>query len=80
MLPTGEKYTSITDFRRLIIERHEQFTRSLAEKLMTYALAREPALSDRTMIDGILNDLSAKKGGFKDLVRAVVLSESFAKN
>ncbi len=79
-LPTGEKFKDITDFRSLLIARHEQFTRSLTEKLMTYALGREPALADRPVIDAILKDLSLNNGGFKDLIRAVVLSESFGKN
>jgi len=79
-LPTGEKFKGVTDFRSLLIARHEQFTRSLTEKLMTYALGREPALTDRAVIDGIMKDLSSNKGGFKDLIRAVVLSESFSKN
>ncbi len=79
-LPTGEKFTGITDFRSLLIARHDQFTRSLTEKLLTYALGREPAFTDRAVIDGIMKNLSANKGGFKDLVRAVVLSESFGKN
>ena len=47
---------------------------------MTYALGRAPALADRAVIEAILNDLSLHKRGLKDLIRAVVLSESFAKN
>ncbi len=80
VLPTGEKFADITEFRSLIIERHEQFTRSLTEKLMTYALGRELELADRAVVDGIMKGLSSGNGGFKDLVRDVVLSESFAKN
>ena len=79
-LPTGEKFTGVTDFRSLLIARHEQFARSLTEKLLIYALGREPAFTDRAVIDGIMKNLSAKNGGFKDLIRAVVLSESFGKN
>jgi len=79
-LPTGEKFTGAADFRSLLIARHEQFTRALTEKLLTYALGREPEFTDRAVIDGIMKNLSAKNGGFKDLVRAVVLSESFGKN
>ena len=60
--------------------RHEQFAEALTEKLMTYALGRETELTDQAVIDGILKNLSANQGGFKDLVRAVVLSDSFAKN
>ncbi len=80
VLPTGEKFTGVTDFRSLLIARHEPFTRALAEKLLTYALGRAPEFTDRAVIDGIMKNLSTSKGGFKDLVRAVVLSEPFAKN
>ncbi len=79
-LPTGEKFTGVHDFRSLIIARHEQFTRALTEKLLTYALGRAPEFADRAVIDGIMKNLSANNGGFKDLVRAVVLSETFGKN
>ncbi len=79
-LPTGETFTGVGDFRGLLIERHEQFTRALSRNLLTYALGREPGFTDRAVIDDIVKNLSAKKGGFKDLVRAVVLSESFGKN
>ena len=79
-LPTGETFTGITDFRRLLISRHEQFTRALTQNLLSYALGREPAFTDRVVVDGIMNDLSSKQGGFRDLIRAVVLSEPFGKN
>jgi hypothetical protein len=80
VLPTGEKFANVTDFRSLLISRHAQFTRSLTEKIITYALGREPELADRAVIDGIMKDLTSNKGGFKDLIQAVVLSESFRKN
>ena len=64
----------------LLIARHEQFTHALTEKLLTYALGRAREFTDRTLIDGMMKNLSATNGGLKDLVRAVVLSESFGKN
>lgn len=79
-LPTGEKFTGAADFRNLLIARHEQFTRALTEKLLTYALGRGPEFTDQPAIEGVMKNLSANKGGFKDLVRAVVLSDPFAKN
>ena len=79
-LPTGEKFKDVTDFRTLLIARHEQFTRGLAEKLLTYALGRHPEFTDRTAVDSIAKNISANQGGFKDLVRAVVLSDSFGRN
>ncbi|PAW81348.1 MAG: hypothetical protein B9S33_16770 [Pedosphaera sp. Tous-C6FEB] len=50
VLPTGEKFTGVADFRSLLIARHEQFARSLTEKLLTYALGREPAFTDRAVV------------------------------
>jgi hypothetical protein len=76
-LPTGEKFKDVTDFRALLIARHEQFTRGLTEKLITYALGRRPEFTDRATIDAIAKTHST---GFKDLLRAVVLSETFGKN
>ena len=50
-LPSGEVFDDIRQLRTLLIERHETFTRSLTEKLMTYALGREVEAGDRpTMI------------------------------
>lgn len=79
-LPTGETFTGVIDFRRLLVVRHEPFTRALTQNLLTYALGREPAFTDRAVIDSILRDLAAQKGGLRGLVRAVVLSDSFGKN
>ena len=42
--------------------------------------APEVRQADRAAIDSIMKDLSSSDRGFKDLVRAVVLSDSFAKN
>ena len=78
--PATENYVGISDFRTLLIARHEQEAPSPAAKPMSFALKREPALTDRTANDNILKDLSFNKGGPKDLTRALVLSESFAKN
>jgi len=37
-------------------------------------------VTDRPVIDGITKNLCAENDGFKDLIRAVVLSETFGKN
>lgn len=79
-LPSGEKFKDVTDFRNLLIARQDQFTHALTEKLITYALGRTPGVADRPVIDGITKNFSAGKGGFKDLIHAVVLSESFGTN
>ena len=57
-----------------------QFTRSLTEKLIIYSLGRALELADSPVIDDIMKNVSSNKDRFKALVRAVVLSESLAKN
>ena len=79
-LPSGEAFGDIRQLRTLLIERHELFTRSLTEKLMTYAIGREVEVGDRPAIDAILAELHGNKGGLRDLIRLVVLSKPFLRN
>ena len=63
-----------------MIGRGDEFTKCLAEKLLTYSLGRKLEFGDREVIESILAKLEAQDGGLRDLVKAVVLSESFGKN
>ena len=72
--------SDITQLRTLLIERHELFTRSLTENLMTYALGRELEIGDRPSTDKILAELQASNGGLRDLVRLIVQSKPFLSN
>ena len=79
-LPSGEKFDDIRHLRTLLIERHQQFTRSLAEKLLTYAIGRELEIGDRPSIDKINKEIADNDKGLRDLIEAVVASESFQQN
>ena len=79
-LPSGEVFSTVPEFRKLMVDRTEQFNRCLTEKLLTYALGRELEIGDRPATDQILAELNAKNGGLRDLIRLVVLSEPFGKN
>lgn len=79
-LPGGDTFRTLPEFRKLLVDRQDQFNRCLTEKLMAYALGRELEVSDRPSIDKILADLDAKQGGLRDLIRLVVLSKPFLSN
>lgn len=79
-LPTGEKFTGVTDFRSVLIARHEQFTRALAQKLLTYAIAREPSITDRAAVDAIVKDMRTPSRGLRDLIHISVASPAFQEN
>jgi hypothetical protein len=79
-LPSGDVFSTVPEFRKLILDRKEQFDRCLTEKVLTYALGRQLEIGDRPATDQILAELNAKNGGLRDLIRLVVLSEPFGKN
>lgn len=79
-LPGDTTFKSIPEFRKRLVERQDQFNRCLTEKLMTYALGRELEIGDRPQIDAITTRLKLSKTGLRDLVEAIVLSETFRTN
>lgn len=79
-LPSGDTFHGPSEFRDLMISRSDEFTKCLAEKLLTYSLGRELEFGDREVIKHMLAKLETEDGGLRDLVKAVVLSESFGKN
>ena len=79
-LPGGDSFRTFPEFRKLLVNRQDQFNRCLSEKLMTYALGRELEVGDRPSIDEILAELDGKKGGLRELMRLVVLSKPFLGN
>jgi hypothetical protein len=58
-------------------QRSEDFSRCLAEKLLTYALGRGLTPADRCAVDDILKATEANGRRFQSLVAAIVASEPF---
>jgi hypothetical protein len=79
-LPGGDSFRTVPQFRKLLVDRQDQFNRCLTEKLMTYALGRELEVGDRASVDEILAELDGKKGGLRELMHLVVLSKPFLSN
>ena len=79
-LPGGDTFRTVSEFRKLLVDRQGQFNRCLAEKLMTYALGRELEVGDRPSVDEVLTELDRSKGGLRDLIVLVVQSKPFRNN
>ena len=79
-LPGGDSFRTVPEFRKLLVNRQDQFTRCLTEKLLTYALGRTLEVSDRPGIDRICKEMAGTDKGLQDLIQAVVASESFLQN
>jgi len=76
-MPDGTVFEGPAGIRQYLLDRPEQFTRCLTEKLMTYALGRQLAFTDREDLDRIIKQAAARKYGFRDLVHLVIQSSAF---
>jgi len=79
-LPDGQTFSSVNEFRDLVVDQDETFTLCLTKKLLTYAIGRQLNSGDRPSIDKISNEMADKDKGLRDLIQAVVASESFLQN
>ncbi|MBT6852484.1 MAG: DUF1592 domain-containing protein, partial [Opitutae bacterium] len=79
-LPGGQTFSSVEEFRKLVVAQDETFTRCLTKKLLTYAIGRQLNSGDRPAIDRINKEMAKKDKGLRDLIQTVVASESFRRN
>jgi hypothetical protein len=77
ILPSGDQFNGSLELIALLKGRSKQFSRCLAEKLMTYAIGRGLEYYDRCAIDKLLETLAADGYRFSTLITQIVLSEPF---
>ncbi len=77
VMPDGQKFANVDQFKQILLQNPDQLARSLAAKLLTYATGAAPTSSDQAAIEEIVNDVRGKKHGLRSLVHAVVQSEVF---
>lgn len=78
-LADGRTFEDVRSFRKHLAADSAQLSRSLARKLMTYALGRQIGFSDRSAVEAIVRETRPHNYGFRSLVHAVVQSPSFQK-
>jgi len=79
-LPNGQTFSSVDEFRNLVVAKEETFARCLTKKLLTYAIGRQLNSGDRPSIDKISTAMTGSGKGLRDLIQAVVASGSFRRN
>jgi len=77
VLPDGTELWDVRDLKAYLVDDIRPFAECLSEKLLTYATGREMGYSDRKLIAQIVAENEAKGGGFRDLLLALIDSESF---
>ncbi|MEM0895580.1 MAG: DUF1592 domain-containing protein [Verrucomicrobiota bacterium] len=76
-LSSGQPFSSISDFKELLLKRKQPFARMLTERLLTYATGRRIEALDRGEVDRIVNQLQERHDGMRDLVELVTVSSLF---
>ncbi len=76
-LPNGKTFSTPAEMRQILTSQLPQFSRTLTEKLMTYALGRGLKPFDSRTVDNI-NDALAQDGyRFQTLIHQIVASPAF---
>jgi hypothetical protein len=76
-LPDGQKFSTPGQMRTLLVSQLPQFSRTLSEKMLTYALGRGLKPFDRRAVDTIQRAVAADGYRFQTMVREVVHSLPF---
>jgi hypothetical protein len=76
---TGQPFSGIADFKKLLLEHQKAFAHCLAEKLMTYGLGREMGYSDRDEIDAVVAKAAAGGNGLRTLIVSIVQNPLFSR-
>lgn len=76
-LPGGQSFEDVAGLKKILVERKEQFARTLTERLLSYACGRQIEPLDRPEVNRMVKELSDRGYGFKDLIELVVLSSVF---
>jgi hypothetical protein len=76
-LPDGTNIAGPGGIKNFLLDRPDQFTRCLTEKLMIYASGRSLSFADRGDIDRIVAAMPKHNYGFRELVQQIVASKAF---
>ena len=77
VLPDGERFENVDQFKQLLLRDKPQLARALTSKLITYATGQAPRASDRDAVEAIVAKIATSDYGLRTLVHEIVQSEIF---
>ena len=77
VMPSGEPFRNVDEFKQILLKDTDQIARSLAIKLLTYATGAPPAPGTEREIEAIVAAVKDRNYGFRTLVHEIVQSKSF---
>ncbi|MYI75656.1 MAG: DUF1585 domain-containing protein [Acidobacteria bacterium] len=76
-LPGGTTIEGLSGLRALLLDRREQFVRTVTEKLLTYALGRGIEHYDLPVVRGIVREAAANEYRWSAIIMGIVRSTPF---
>ena len=77
VLPDGQKFNNIDEFKKLLLANKDQVALALTRKLLTYATGGPPEDADQEQVEAIVKKVREKNYGLRTLVQEIVQSELF---
>lgn len=75
--PGDATFENVNDLKDYVVDNIDKFENCLSGKLLTYATGRELSYAEREEIRQIVDRVIADNGGFRDLLLALVRSNTF---
>ena len=76
-MPNGVTAVGLPGLRGLLLDEPEQFVSTLTERLLAYALGREPRYYDRPTVRGIVRNAAADGHRWSSVILGIVESPAF---
>lgn len=76
-LPNGKAFSTLEEFRGLLVGQSGRFRRGLAEKMFVYALGRPIEPTDESTLQNSVAHMEANGDTFQSLIESIVLSPQF---
>ena len=76
-LPDGTEIDGVGSLQKALVQKEDLFLKCLTQKIMTYALGREPGLADQKTIAAAVAHMKQNKRTLRSLIHFVVTSDQF---
>ncbi len=77
VLPTGQKFNGPAELKKILVERRDEFTRTMIENMLIYALGRGLMAEDECVVRDALKAAGAQEYRFSSLALTIVRSQPF---
>jgi hypothetical protein len=77
VMPDGQRFRDIDEFKQLLMRDKDQLARALTVKLVTYATGGAPQKADQPEVEAIVRKIKDKDYGLRTLIHEIVQSKLF---